>query len=44
MYQVTFFEIETLAEGQRVLSLIKDGVTAGEEAELNRLAEELESQ
>jgi len=40
---VTFFEIASLSEGRRILGLVADGVTSAEEAELNRLAEELET-
>ena len=41
LYQITFFEIASLTEGKRILALIADGVTPGEETELNRLAAEL---
>jgi len=43
LYQVTFFELSSLSQGKRIIALRADGVTSGEEAELNRLAEELEN-
>ncbi len=33
----------SLTEGRRVLKMLADGVTSGEETELNRLAAELET-
>ena len=38
---MTFFEIASLSEGRRILSMVAGGVTSGEEAKLNRMAEEL---
>ena len=40
---MTYFEISSLMEGRRVMKMISDGVTSGEEAELKRLAAELEN-
>lgn len=41
LYGLTFYEIDELSEGQRLLQLTADGVTRGEEAMLDRLAEDL---
>ena len=41
LYGVTFFEVGALQEGQRLLALTAEGVSAGEEGMLDRLAEEL---
>lgn len=43
LYQVTFFELASLSEGRRLLSLITDGVTGKEEEELDRMAAALEN-
>lgn len=41
LYGVSFAEIYDLSEGQRMMALTSDGVTAGEEARFNQLAEDL---
>lgn len=40
LYGVSFIEIQDLSKGQRLLALTTDGVTIGEEAMLDKLAEE----
>ena len=40
LYDVTFFEVDDLTEGQRLLRLTNDGVKSGEEQMLNSLAGE----
>tara|TARA_R110000851_G_scaffold203781_4_gene355683 strand:- start:636 stop:794 length:159 start_codon:yes stop_codon:yes gene_type:complete len=42
LYQVTFFEISSLSEGKRILSLKADGVSPAEEAMLDSMAVSLE--
>lgn len=40
LYDVTFFEILSLSEGQKLLTLDADGVKSSEESYLDRFAQE----